>query len=325
MFPIVVVDVGMPEAPAEQEQALIDACTRALRQGRCVVADAARLEPAEPRAVAIVAWEEEQQRARVEVGVRYTRDKEQWLSRQLRFDPIDAPIERWRSVGLTIASLVGDLPRTDLSKQPTPPPVEPTPPPAPPHVPKGVSSADGKPQGSEDRARLAARAVRPLFAELGLSGGPGLVDGPYRAGGYARVGYVFDSTPLTVALGGRLTVRPTESRDLRVRWIDLSAQLGAYAELWGAQLEARGVLLLQEIRGTAPAPDTDSEDSQARWLPGFGLRADGVWPARGFWALVLGAEGRLMADRTAILNAGKHVAETSVFDGFLEVGVRLRW
>src|SRR5439155_16058043 len=67
---------------------------------------AAKNEPSP--AIAIVAWDDEGHLAvRVEVGLRRG-DQSEWLARQVSFRDSDAEIERWRAVGLIIATLVGE-------------------------------------------------------------------------------------------------------------------------------------------------------------------------------------------------------------------------
>jgi hypothetical protein len=313
MLPIVVVEVGVQAPPAQHQQALIEACSRALQRGRCMVADP-ELEPAQPQAVAIVSWDEEQQRVRVEVGVRHDADKEEWVSRQMRFDPHDAPVERWRSVGLTIASLVGEL-RPELSEMPQPEATRL-------HPARDSKAALSGPGSSTAPPEQLQGTEWPeaFLLEGGFGLGSGLSDGPSRWGGYGRLGYQLSGAPLSFALAGRLSVRPGET-DVSIRWIDLGVQAGAYTELGSTdvQAELRAVALLQQIRAAA------GEDSDARWVPVLGLRADAVWPARGFLAVVLGTEGRLVTERTTIRNAGEKVGENPLFEASFEFGLRLCW
>ena len=106
-MPVVMVEIAPPTAPAELIEALLDACSRAVRVGQCAVDDAKV--SGEPVAVAIVHWENaEKSRFRVEVGVRNAGEPV-WSNRDLDFDIADPPAERWKAAGLTIATLAGEM------------------------------------------------------------------------------------------------------------------------------------------------------------------------------------------------------------------------
>ena len=104
---MVMVEIAPPDPPAALAQALLDACSSAVRVGRCTLDDPGS--SAGPVVVAIVRWDgAEGRRAHVEVGLRNAGERG-WSPRNLDFSAADPPIERWRSVGLTIATLVGDM------------------------------------------------------------------------------------------------------------------------------------------------------------------------------------------------------------------------
>jgi hypothetical protein len=105
MLPAVVIDLGTQVAPAEAASVL-EACNAAIVAGSCEL-EAAASEP--PQAIAIVRWSgSEQRRVRIEVGLREA-ERPAWSVREVAFSPGDPLRERWRTVGLVIATLAGEL------------------------------------------------------------------------------------------------------------------------------------------------------------------------------------------------------------------------
>src|SRR5689334_8330716 len=98
----VVIDLGVADAPRESVQALVDACTQAARETDCHLV---REAPEGPyAAIAIITWEADD-RIRIEVGVR-RKEGAEWRSRELTFQPGDVDVERYKSVGFVIGTLV---------------------------------------------------------------------------------------------------------------------------------------------------------------------------------------------------------------------------
>jgi hypothetical protein len=115
-MPIVLVELPATDAADVNASALISACSAGLRRGACVVGEAETGERA--AAVAIVAWlDPEHLHARIDVG-RRADERTGWLARELIFHEQDSPLERWRSVGLAIAGVVGEA---TLLEPPAPP------------------------------------------------------------------------------------------------------------------------------------------------------------------------------------------------------------
>lgn len=104
MFPAVVVDLGSQVRPAEAAWVLA-ACNAAIVQGTCQL-EAAPDTP--PRAVAIVRLQGNRQRVRIEVGLRES-ERGAWSVREIEFAAGDPARERWRTVGLALATLVGEV------------------------------------------------------------------------------------------------------------------------------------------------------------------------------------------------------------------------
>ncbi len=114
-MPIVAVELPAPEPPAAMTRALLSACSSAVRDGRCILASDVSSEPR--IAIAFVRFSGGAERlARIQVEMSRGGGSDS-RARLLTFKDSDARVERWRSVGLTIATLVGDMlpPRSDSS------------------------------------------------------------------------------------------------------------------------------------------------------------------------------------------------------------------
>lgn len=104
MFPAVVVDLGSQVRPAEAAWVL-SACNAAIIRGSCEL-EATPDAPA--RAVAIVRLRGRRTCVRIEVGLRDT-ERAAWSVREIEFSAKAPPRERWRTVGLALATLVGEV------------------------------------------------------------------------------------------------------------------------------------------------------------------------------------------------------------------------
>jgi hypothetical protein len=104
----VVVEIAPKDAASPYAGTLLAACTGAVRvPAGCVVEG--KTERVRPAAVAIVSWSDaERRKVRIEVGTE-SAERSQWVARDISFQPSDQEVERWRSVGLLIASLVGEV------------------------------------------------------------------------------------------------------------------------------------------------------------------------------------------------------------------------
>src|SRR4051812_20040953 len=114
-MPIVLVELPAADAADVNAPALIAACSSGLRRGTCAAEEEPEGEQA--TAVAIVSWlDAEHLHARIDVG-RRAEQRGGWQVRELTFHEPDALLERWRSVGLAIAGVVGEA---TLLEPPTP-------------------------------------------------------------------------------------------------------------------------------------------------------------------------------------------------------------
>jgi hypothetical protein len=102
--PVVLIQLAEPRSHAVDDMVRI--CTAALRRGECRLASEGS---GSNGTVAVVSWSKDDYAyAIIEVGVSAAGGV-RWTERHVQFQHIDAMVERWKVVGLTIATLVGDL------------------------------------------------------------------------------------------------------------------------------------------------------------------------------------------------------------------------
>ena len=292
MLPAVVIDLS-EQASAQSVEWVVRACNDAMGEAECVAEGTELLDP--PLAVAIVRLADASgERIRIEVG-RGNAPETSWSVRELHFRARDPEAERWRAVGLAIATLVGEFVPPDATAEggsvaPAPPselPPAPAPaelPPAPASAPVVANeSAVAVSSASEGEARAVdeppARERQPqpsvgAFIGLGVVAGPALSDQGWRWGGGGRAGWVFSSGWL-LALSGSYSRHHDAEDSLAVSWLHLALGIGRRFELgpaWGAAVSAGGgarqIGLEAEVNGT-------SARSQ-RWNP-FGTLSGELW------------------------------------------------
>jgi hypothetical protein len=106
-LPLIVVELPAVGNDGKEAAALLEACTSALSAGRCALA---RDEPdASATAVAVVSFRNDARlNAVIEVG-RQRGERDAWLTQEFVFQREDAPSERYRALGLAIATLFNDI------------------------------------------------------------------------------------------------------------------------------------------------------------------------------------------------------------------------
>jgi hypothetical protein len=234
LSPPVVVEMSAADAGAPYAQVLVDACSAGLRGGRTCALEGTTSDSAP--AVAIVSWEGAgRSAAKIDVGVKRGA-RADWLTRRVTFDASDAEVERWRSVGLIIATLVGsgeaadaDAPRLPLAAP----------------VPASVG---------------ATRSVSPpssgggsWFFEVGAAVARGAGDVVGAGGPSGRVGTLFRSLPLFVTGSLRYEIEPRATAQVRLEWAWVALGLGVAVPLGDAPLllEARVEPTLGGIRASS--------------------------------------------------------------------------
>jgi hypothetical protein len=278
--PVVSLDVLPADVPAEYAPAMVGACSDALTSGRCAMAQTLP-ESTQPEAVALVLWQGE---AFLQVTVRVGRGGGQWVARALSFSENDSLSERWTTVGLTVATLVGETRGLNVTMQSAPAGA----------TTQIAASADGK---QTDVAPLPAARPNPLPPErwqgrFGAVTGPGWDLGGWRMGGWLSLGFRIAGTPLVLnALGSyALSQGPTiESAELSSRWATVGVGVGVTG-IW-PMLDLAGSAAVEVLyrRVDVAYRDQDIGDEE---VP-VNLRALLSYPARGPFAATGGCALRL--------------------------------
>jgi hypothetical protein len=289
--PAVVIEMSASDASTPNAQVLVEACSDGLRGGGpCALEDSGATDSA--RAVAIVSWEGSGRgAAKIEVGVRRAAHAD-WLTRHVTFDPSDAEIERWRSVGLIIATLVG----SEVAKAPVPPPETSLPAPAPPKPsppPPPAPTPEAATSWSFEVGAAASRGAGDVFGAWGPTG---------------RVGAAFRRTPVFVTGSLRYEIEPPGAAQVRLEWgwVSLGAGIGAPLGRTPLLLEAR----LEPTLGGIRATSLGSAPAQAGGL--FGVR-EGValtWWWAHWIGLSLSAEA-LETTRSTVVNVSSNTGTST--------------
>lgn len=290
MFLVVSLDVLPADVPAEHAPAMVAACSDALSHGRCAMA-ATLTESTQPDAVALVIWQDS---GFLNVTVRVGRGGSQWTARSLSFSEGDSISERWTTVGLTVATLVGETEGLDVdtrdplgapaaSKPPPAPSPQLPPPAAPAPAPVGLATAPkAAPVPSDHRWETSA----------GFLVGPGWDDGNWQRGAWLSLGFRPRGTPFLLHGIGSYALSDgprVANGDLVTRWATFGVGAGV-AGRWRA-VNVAGAALLEvalrrvdaEWRGRAAS----DHDFPVR------VRALASFPAQGSVAAVGGMVVRL--------------------------------
>jgi hypothetical protein len=314
MFPAVVVDFAA-DAPAAAEQRVLEACNAAIAAGRCERPGASG-EP--PRSRARVRTGSE-----LEVRIELERFGEEGLDpvvRVLEFSPSDPDGERWRSVGLALATLVGEvveevaravrsasvastestcgtaatvatapLATSASGAEPTPPQATA---PAASSIDAVVPRLPAEPEN--DEVSRAAAGPSPLdhggiFVGVGVLSGAGTRGAPLRWGGGARVAWVAESG-LRLSASIDYSRLSTESLRLDVGWLRAAASFGYV--LWHSgswALSANAGLGVRHL-GIDARTDDGAVGSDSRWSPAVGTSLELGWLERSWGGAWLGID-----------------------------------
>jgi hypothetical protein len=341
-MPVVVVALPAPTPPGSA-QALLEACSQGVREGRCVLSTDPT--PEAEAAQASVTWDETDRVAYVSVEVT-TGDNRGARRRTLAFKQSDARVERWRTVGLTIATLVGDVLHPEEAGVPseraestapaasTPDENARTPQgnvePAPTKTGEPEAPVVAVPASPPVRAvtteRLAPKAAQGRmhrsWVTLAVLTGPGLEDGDFRFGAGLDLGY----RPAELPLFGRIAIayaaRPTDSRGLSIEWETLSLGLGAAFLLSALSLEPRIAFGLENVHAGISDPATGRNDAgnQLGVNARAGIDAVWQWPRLG---IVGSFDGWRAHAPTQVLVGGQDSGATSGWGWTVGLGGRL--
>lgn len=330
MLPPIVVDLG-PNVAAAEIQYVLEACNDVISGSECVAEGSQSLVDT-PRALAIARNVDRRGRA-VRIEVRLMSSEQPPLVRTLRFTPEDPARDRWRSVGLAIATLVGEGQRAEEAEQaareasepepaapePAPPPPRPPPPapPPPPSEPREVTVV------IEDE-RVPVVPLDGVYLGAGVFGGPALDDGSGRIGVSVRGGW---ASPAGFSLLGSASysVRATSGDEFTVSW--LSFEAGAGYRLWLTDSFTAGVNLqagVQQLR--FEATDEGAVSSTSVVNPLLTLGVDGWWLPWQDFAFWLALDAHTIFRKSELFVADTLSARTQAVDftGLVGVGWRFR-
>lgn len=269
--PLLFVELPAIENDRREAAALIDACTSALVSGSCVLARDAP--EGQPSAIAVVAFPSgDRQRAIIEVG-RRRGPNEAWLAQELNFQNADALTERYRSVGLAIATLFHEVEegRNDRSRS-------------------VKSPSEPALVATEPLVMPAATAARhgPLWLTLGVSGISAASLSLPRWGVHGAASLAPWSPPLSLVVSARYaSASPREQ--FALSWTTLSFGAAAELPLSPIFLRLSAEALLERLAAQARPEDDGPGGHSSEWLGGARLGAQAGWPQHGKLAVVVGA------------------------------------
>ncbi len=310
-LPPVVIELSAADAASAHAGVMVAACTQAVADGECQTAVS---DPADARAIAMVSWDPARTSVRIELGVK-SGGSTRWVSRRLDFRDGDPEIERWRSVGLVVGTLVGEaeqeVERTRVAESPKPGPT-----PSPP----AARTIDVSPTVPPP----ARPSLPPTRLWLGVEAvvGPALDDGSWRTGAGVLALYDFPRAPVLGVGALRYVARPADDRDVAARWFGLSFGLGLHhAPLPQLRLEVRGEALVERMDASVGGR---RRDDAGRWYPG-GRLVLGAGARVGDWVtFVFAGEFTGLSQGTVITLEDEVVGRAPPLTWALGLGVRLR-
>ena len=249
-----------------------------------------------------------------------------WISREVGFEPQDAPPERGRALGYSVAAVVaGDAASRDRSFGSTPPRYRTasflaTP---------GQRPADGDATGAGDADALDATALpdgrspRGRFFFLDAVGATSTGSGG--TGGQARLGWSMASR-FSVMLGGGGRVGTLSNAHASASHLYLT--LGAGFQLisfWRIAFAGRGEAVLVRQSLSHFSDDDAVPVRLGRWLPGFRPQMEmSIRPSR-LAALIVSGGWELTAGATDVYVRGAKVATIPASRLVAEVGLRVQF
>jgi len=287
-IPVVAIQVEQPPEAPEWVAQMVAACTSGVLPNRC--AEASDPEAGKAEHLAYVSWlDDAEQHVLVEVG-HPDKPRGHWRFQRLRFTPGDPPLDRWRAIGLTVATLVGP-------NEPEPAPVEISQPPPPVPEPPPVA-LDPEPEPEPPRPFWVA--VRGVVAT-------GFDEGPPAPGIDLRAGYALDVVPVFSVLSAG--ARTASHGSVVGSWWDFGVGVGAYAEPGGLRLSAAGLLMAQSLWASVESPN-GNEDAGTSATLGGGVLFEVTYPSDGRVGFTLGGRGIWLRRPTVVSVAGRDSAES---------------
>ncbi|HWA73999.1 MAG TPA: hypothetical protein VG937_16770 [Polyangiaceae bacterium] len=333
--PVLIVELPIADTTRAETAVLVQACSDGLGAGRCQLS--ASSEPAD--GVAIVSLRgSDGLGVLIEVGNRRSESRS-WRSQEITFQPQDARVERFRTIGLAIATLYKEArleaPDTASRGKSEPAAARATPGEKP--ATSKAASADSAATRSSDEATLAAigssRQGRTVHPRGWLSAGAitaydHQLSSPFRFGGQLALGVAPIELPLFATLSGSYAVGRISGGELSspiaLSWATIALGTGGYWSLienLQLRISVQGVLVKLEAHGSDP--ERGQQESQ-RWLMGGQAGVELVGWASRRWGLSFGPQVQQLTGGTAIAVHGRPVAEVAALSFLLGASVELR-
>lgn len=301
-------------------ESMLSVCSSGLPQGRCVLRGH-RLQDEEVAAAVAIVHISPDGTAELEIGAPKTEFSE-WTRQDLLFQEEDPPEERWRSIGLLVASLASSAsafrdpdtttdsegareeehatatgtgstsePQEKTADLAGPPPQHADPETADPRQPDPVESDPGTKSETPTKGSGGSAHLQGSFGPqvgLGLAG-EGEVPSSYQVGALGRLGLYWESVPVEPDLTVGWSTVPQNERGLSLSWtrVDLSV---ASRWVWNATdiaLKPRLLVLAENVSARAQSASSDDVDRKGRWNVGVGAGAGATYPHTSPWAVTL--------------------------------------
>lgn len=291
--PVVVVEVSSQGQDKPGVDALLAACTSAVRRGRCVARGA---QPDENiRAVVIVSWENGSLKKVKIQTVSQATGNVLWRTRELNFRASDVLVERWKAVGLVAATMVGEIAPEPEPEGPIAPPngnetngsggkEDPTSEP-PKKKPEGENEGPKKDNNDPKKngKSLNTNTPKRTWFSVNLAGavGRGVESSDARWGGYFRFGVEPMNRFRIISSVGYYLANTDD--EIQAQWLTLTigAEFTVLSLLSNTvDVNTRIEIVAERLRASVTEKSTGQSDSGVRWQPGVKVGVDGT-----FWWL----------------------------------------
>jgi hypothetical protein len=296
------VEIAPPESREALRAALLDACTRTVKDTECVE-NAPEGTP--PAVVAIVSFRDPGN-VHLEVAVR---PEQRWVTRDIHFVEGDPLEERWRAVGLVIGTLASVMTKKEAPVEPVvPPPAAP-----PPAAPK---------QEEPKPAAAPAAAPEPRSGWIGIGPvlGSAMDTGPARLGGELS-GHLRLASRVYGTAGAAFSKSLGRVQGVSASFVEVFAGAALDVDL-GREFALVGRAEAYAERFEPSVSDgSATPTSGARWLGGARLGADVFYWGAAPVGFFVGATGKVASGATDVRVGGQVVGTLPVFGAMIRAGI----
>ncbi|MDP9151838.1 MAG: hypothetical protein M3O36_18100 [Myxococcota bacterium] len=311
MTSAVVIELPQTEDPSANARAMLEACDIAMNsRGRCVVGHES-IPNREGVAVVVFAWDGPgRSEAYLDAEVAAPAGPFR-RSRTLRFAPGDPEVERWRTAGFAIATLVGEV------------------------LASAGESPAAMPSDGDHHGAVAKTGWPSAYQEASPEvAAPSWLDGRFvmargasgtepALGAEVRFSRVLDRGPLFLTGALRGTFQSVQPDSLSIVRSSASAGVGVLVLSGprGFQAALRADAFLEVVEATATDPETGFSSNGSRWLAGAAEAIEGGWMWSSKFGIVVGVELREAAGPT-VRSHGQPVARLPSVDIGVQAGLR---